>query len=67
VATRRGGCNVEVDVVKLDLVASDDLNPQTARVLLWLALLRQRSLAEVQRCCSSNTEIPHFGVGTRKQ
>jgi L-asparaginase len=40
---------VEVDDDKLTLVASDDLNPQKARVLLRLALLKPRSLGEVQR------------------
>jgi L-asparaginase len=43
------GRNVEVDDDKLGLVASDDLNPQKARVLLRLALLKQRSLAEYQK------------------
>src|SRR5512139_1280954 len=49
VATGRVGRNVEVDDDKLGLIASDDLNPQKARVLLRLALLKPRSLAEVQR------------------
>jgi L-asparaginase len=49
VATGRVGRNVEVDDDELGLVASDDLNPQKARVLLRLALLKPRSLAEVQR------------------
>jgi L-asparaginase len=49
VATGRVGRNVEVDDDKLGLVASDDLNPQKARVLLRLALLKPRSLPEVQR------------------
>ena len=49
VATGLVGRNVEVDDDKLALVASDDLNPQKARVLLRLALLKPRSLAEVQR------------------
>jgi len=49
VATGRVGRNVEVDDDKLALVASDDLNPQKARVLLRLALLKPRSLAEVQK------------------
>jgi len=43
------GRNVEVDDDKLGLIASDDLNPQKSRVLLRLALLKQRSLAEMQR------------------
>jgi L-asparaginase len=49
VATGRVGRNVEVDDDKLGLVASDDLNPQKARVLLRLALLKPRSVAELQR------------------
>jgi L-asparaginase len=49
VATGRVGRNVEVDDDKLGLVASDDLKPQKARVLLRLALLKPRSLAEMQR------------------
>jgi len=49
VATGRVGRNVEVDDDKLGLVASDDLNPQKARVLLRLALLKPRTLAEMQR------------------
>jgi len=49
VVTGRVGRNVEVDDDKLALVASDDLNPQKARVLLRLALLKQRSLSDIQR------------------
>jgi L-asparaginase len=49
VVTGRVGRNVEVDDDKLGLIASVDLNPQKARVLLRLALLRQRSLADIQR------------------
>jgi L-asparaginase len=49
VATGRVGRKVEVDDDALGLVASDDLNPQKARVLLRLALLKPRSLAEIQR------------------
>jgi len=49
VATGRVGRNVEVDDDKLALIASDDLNPQKARVLLRLALLKPRPLAEIQR------------------
>jgi L-asparaginase len=49
VVTGRVGRNVEVDDDKLALVASDDLNPQKARVLLRLALLKPRPLADVQR------------------
>jgi L-asparaginase len=49
VATGRVGRNVEVDDDKLGLIASDDLNPQKARVLLRLALLKPRSLADIQR------------------
>ncbi len=49
VATGRVGRNVEVDDDKLGLVASDDLSPQKARVLLRLALLKPRPLPEMQR------------------
>ncbi len=49
VATGRVGRNVEVDDDKLGLIASDDLNPQKARVLLRLALLKPRTPAELQR------------------
>jgi len=44
VVTGRVGRNVEVDDDKLGLIASDELNPQKARVLLRLALLKQRPL-----------------------
>lgn len=49
VVTGRVGRNVEVDDDKLGLVASDDLNPQKARVLLRLALLKPRPLSDMQR------------------
>lgn len=49
VTTGRVGRNVEVDDDKLGLIASDNLNPQKSRVLLRLALLKQRSLADIQR------------------
>jgi L-asparaginase len=49
VATGRVGRNVEVDDDRLGLIASDDLNPQKARVLLRLALLKPRSPSELQR------------------
>jgi L-asparaginase len=43
------GRNVELEDDKLGFVASLDKNPQKARVLLRLALLKPRSAAEVQR------------------
>jgi L-asparaginase len=49
VAVGRVGRNVELDDDKLGFVASLDLNPQKARVLLRLALLKQRSNAEMQK------------------
>ena len=48
-ATGNVGRNVEVNDDELNLVASDELNPQKARVLLALALLKPRTLADVQR------------------
>jgi L-asparaginase len=49
VTTGHVGRNVELDDDKLGFVASMDLNPQKARVLLRLALLSSRSAADVQR------------------
>ena len=49
VATGRVGRKVEVDDDKLGLVASEGLNPQKSRVLLRLALLKPRSLDDIQR------------------
>src|SRR5215203_470408 len=49
VVTRLVGRNLELYDDKLGLVASLDKNPQKARVLLRLALLKQRSPADVQR------------------
>jgi L-asparaginase len=43
------GRNVELEDDKLGFVASLDKNPQKSRVLLRLALLQQRSAADVQR------------------
>jgi L-asparaginase len=52
VTTGHVGRNVEVEDDKLGLIASMDLNPQKARVLLRLALLKQRSTADLQRVFS---------------
>jgi L-asparaginase len=49
VVTGLVGRNVEVDDDKLGLIASAGLNPQKSRVLLRLALLKSRSLADIQR------------------
>jgi len=49
VATGSVGRNVEVDDDKLNLIASDELNPQKARILLMLALLKPRTNAEIQQ------------------
>lgn len=43
------GRNVELDDDKLGFVASYELNPQKARVLLALALLQERSLPDIQK------------------
>jgi L-asparaginase len=52
VVTGRVGRNVELEDDKLGFVASLDKNPQKARVLLRLALLKQRSVADIQRIFS---------------
>ena len=49
VATGSVGRNVEVNDDQLGFVASDELNPQKARLLLSLALLKPRSNAELQK------------------
>ena len=43
------GRNVELDDDKLGFIASDELNPQKARILLSLALLKTRTPADVQK------------------
>lgn len=48
VATGAVGRNVEVNDDEMGFVASDELNPQKARILLTLALLKSRSTAELQ-------------------
>jgi len=48
VATGLVGRNVEVNDDQLGFIASDELNPQKARILLSLALLKKRSLPEFQ-------------------
>src|SRR6186997_650559 len=48
VATGSVGRNVEVNDDELNLIASDELNPQKARVLLALALLKPRTPKELQ-------------------
>ena len=52
VTTGSVGRNVELEDDKLGFVAALDKNPQKARVLLRLALLKQRSVADVQRIFS---------------
>lgn len=48
VATGAVGRNVEIDDDALGLVASDELNPAKARVLLSLLLIEKHSLGEIQ-------------------
>ncbi len=43
------GRNVEVDDDRLQFIAADELNPAKARILLMLALLKERSLQEIQQ------------------
>ena len=48
VPTGNVGRNVEVNDDELGFIASDELNPQKARILLSLALLKPRPKAEIQ-------------------
>jgi L-asparaginase len=43
------GRNVEVNDDELGFVASDELNPQKARILLMLLLLKPHSVSEIQK------------------
>jgi L-asparaginase len=47
------GRNVELDDDKLGFIASDELNPQKSRILLTLALLKQRTAADIQKLYST--------------
>src|SRR4030095_8317195 len=48
VTTGNVGRNVELDDDKLGFIASDELNPQKARILLSLALLKPHTKPELQ-------------------
>jgi len=48
VATGVVGRNVEVNDDELGFIASDELNPQKARILLMLALMKQRNAKDLQ-------------------
>ena len=48
VPTGSVGRNVEVNDDEMNLVASDELNPQKSRILLMLALLKPRPNADIQ-------------------
>jgi len=49
VATGTVGRNVEVNDDEMNFVVSDELNPQKARILLMLALLKPRTTTDIQR------------------
>jgi L-asparaginase len=48
VPTGTVGRNVEIDDDHLNFIVSDELNPAKARILLMLALLKERTLEELQ-------------------
>ena len=48
VATGAVGRNVEVNDDQMGFVASDELNPPKARILLMLALLKPRTTTQIQ-------------------
>lgn len=54
VVTGTVGRNVEVNDDEMGFVASDELNPQKARILLALALLQQRSVSQIQQKARSS-------------
>jgi L-asparaginase len=49
VATGSVGRNVEVKDDELGTLASDELNPQKARILLMLALMKNKSPKDIQQ------------------
>jgi L-asparaginase len=49
VPTGSVGRNVELDDDRLGIIASDELNPQKARILLSLALLSKRTPEQIQQ------------------
>ena len=49
VVTGTVGRNVEINDDEMNFSASDELNPQKARILLMLALLKPRTTAEIQK------------------
>jgi L-asparaginase len=49
VVTGTVGRNVEVNDDELNFVASDELNPQKARILLTLALVKARTTGQIQK------------------
>jgi len=49
VATGSVGRNVELNDDQLGFIASDELNPQKARILLTLALLTKRTPEQIQQ------------------
>jgi L-asparaginase len=49
VVTGTVGRNVEVNDDEMNLIASDELNPQKARILLTLALLKPRTTQQIQQ------------------
>ena len=53
VVTGAVGRNVEVNDDEMGFVASDELNPQKARILLMLALLKPRTTMEIQQLFQS--------------
>jgi L-asparaginase len=49
VATGTVSRNVEIDDDRHGFVAADELNPPKARILLMLALLKKRSIGQIQQ------------------
>jgi len=49
VPTGKVGRNVEIDDDRLRFIASDELNPAKARILLMLALMKKHSREQIQR------------------
>ena len=67
VVTGLVGRNVEVNDDELGFVASDELNPQKARILLTLALLNPRPRRRFKRCSTrTDRTMAHGGISVMK-
>ena len=65
-STRTGGGiverNIEVDDDRLGFIAADELNPQKARILLMLGLMKTRDRTRFRKCSTPIEGRPLTGI-----